>query len=123
MKKIIIIIICMLMLCSCDKEEKKKLSSCNEMENNKYSIIFHSNGGEEIETIDICDDCIRPEDNSLPKLTKKDYVFGGWYYDSIFLMKVDGKTIDELKVEIEKDEMGCDYKYKNVNLYALWIKK
>ncbi len=123
MKKIIIILLCIFILCSCDKKEKNLSSSCNEIENINYKIIFHSNGGNEIDTIEICDECERPADNSLPTLYRKNYIFGGWYYDSIFLMKADVKTIDELRIETEKDDLGCDYKYKDINLYALWIEK
>ena len=128
MKKSVIIatllITCIIILLVVNRKEKKKDNDieCDVFQNNKYSIIFHSNGGPEIETLEICDDCNRSEDNSLPVIAKKDYNFEGWYYDSLFLMKADVKTIDELNVSIEKNNEGCDYKYKDINLYALWTK-
>lgn len=129
MKKKIILIIVMLLiivvLLIFQKKEvnKDKIGDCNVFQNNPYRVIFHSNGGPEVETVEICDTCERSEDNKLPVLAKKDYYFGGWYYDSLFLMKADVKTIDELELSIEKDVNGCDYKYKDIELYALWIKK
>ncbi len=122
MKKIIVLLLCLFILCSCGKETNLS-KDCDVFEDNPYKIIFNSNGGEEIESIEICENCERPKDNFLPVLTKKGYNFEGWYYDSMFLMKADVKTIDELKVSIDRDVKGCDSKYLDINLYALWTEK
>ena len=127
-KKIILIIVIVLVIIGLlvfQKKEVKKdiLSDCNVFQNNAYKIVFHSNDGPEVETIEMCDTCERSEDNKLPVLARKGYDFGGWYYDSLFLSKADVKTVDELEVPIEKDVNGCDYRFKDIDLYALWVKK
>ena len=123
MKKGVILLICLVLLCSCGKNKNNNTKECPGFYSNKYKVIFNSNGGTQYETIEICDICERPDIDLLPEPTKKGYVFGGWYYDDLFFSKADVKTIDQLEPSIFKDEVGCDRGYKDINLYALWIKK
>ena len=122
MIKIVILLVCLILLCSCGKKVEK-VSECPEFYNNKYKVIFNSNGGNNYESIEICDICERPDIDLLPEPTKKGYIFGGWYYDELFLSKADVKTVDQLEPSIFKDDRGCDKGYRDINLYALWIKK
>ena len=83
---------------------------------NKYKIIFDSNGGEYIEPIIMENDTIE----SLPTPYKEGYIFKGWYYQDqlidlpmvninmldIFLCAHWLQTIDEYEVEeIENNEL------------------
>ena len=123
MKKIVVILICLIILCSCGKKTTPVKKDCPEFKGGEYKVIYHSNGGTEYSDVRMCETCERPEVDLLPQPTKKDYIFGGWYYDELFLSKADVKTTDELESLIYRDERGCDLKYRDINLYALWIKK
>lgn len=122
MKRTIILLICLLFLCSCGKK-KSNDNKCKELKDWEYKITFYSNGGTEFEEIKMCEKCERPEIDLLPVPTKKNYIFGGWYYDEVFLSKADVKTVDELELKRYQDKKGCDIKIKDINLYALWIEK
>ena len=119
MKKILIIL-ALILLCSCSKKESNVIV-CPEFYKNTYKIVFDSQGGSTVESIKICSTCENNETSTLPEPTRKGYEFGGWYYDKLFLMKVESNDINTIKPKIKRDANGCDYSYNDIYLYALWF--
>lgn len=54
--------------------------------------------------------------------TKEGYIFEGWYLDSKFTQKVEGKTTDDIKFTPVYDDNNCLTKYEDVVVYAKWSK-
>ncbi len=119
MKKGLLVIITILFLCSCSNKEVSNVVSCPEFYKNSYKILLYSDG-KVLDEKEVCTYCETNETIELPTPVKKGYVFNGWYYDELFLNKVDELNI---KPNIKRDKNGCDYSYNDVKLHALWIEK
>ena len=119
MKKLIIILFCLLLI-SCGKKDNK---SCTELNEGNFKIHFVSNAEIEIPDIEVNIGGIDEESILLSKPEKRNYEFGGWYYDRAFLTKVDGEYSSDVKKSYETDDLGCKTNYKDVTLYALWYEK
>ncbi len=120
MKKWIVLVLALLILCSCSKEEESNVISCVDFYKNNYKIIFYSDN-EKLSEMNICPLCDKVEDLPIPD--KKGFVFNGWYYDELFLTKVEGNTTSNITPNIKRSVNGCDESYNDINLYALWIEK
>lgn len=84
-----------------------------------FKVIFNTNGGNEIEPYIHCSNC-KPKDK-MPKPTRKDYNFEGWYYDSAYTKKVSVDDIRKITYTQRYDENGCVL-LTEVILYAKWSK-
>jgi uncharacterized repeat protein (TIGR02543 family) len=91
---------------------------CPTIEGGSFELIYETNGGSKLGSTTVCRGCGTYSD--LPVPTKSGYTFGGWYYDSTFMTKVEGNSTSDIKEIGHYDSNGC-YSYdKSITLYAHW---
>lgn len=93
----------------------------------KYNLIFETNGGENIETIQLCPGCstIGEKTNldyELPILKKESYEFDGWYADSNYEKKIDSLEEDYEIIDFieDFDSDNCSLNTYTGKIYAKW---
>ena len=113
MKKILLIT-CLLLLCSCTINNNK-IVKCPELIEDSFNINFHTDGGSEIKSILYK----VSSDINIEDPVKEGYRFAGWFYEESFLNKFSGIIIPNYT----RDSNGCENGFRDIDLYALWIKK
>ena len=119
LESICLLTICLLLL-GCEESEIK-VTDQKEYARNEYN---NGNNGakEEIEPIHVCIACAPDTYSELPKVTKDGFTFGGWYYDKEFFDIVDIEKTNEITPQQDYDDDGCVIGYKDITLYAKWVK-
>lgn len=88
------------------------------------TMKFDTNGGNEIPDLHYCSvNGCGVDSFKLPVPEKEGYTFLGWYTDSTYSQKLDetfSKSVDNKKVALLPDEVGCDVKMAHTTLYAKW---
>lgn len=122
-------IICLLIMCVCllgCEEEKIKVTNqkeCEPFTGGGYNLLFETDGAKEnIEPMHVCIACAPETYSELPVVTKDGYVFGGWYYDKEFSDIVEIEKTYDITPQQEFDEDGCVIGYKDITMYAKWVK-
>ena len=88
----------------------------------RYVIKFVTNGGNELENVELCTECSDFMNAQLPTTTKDGYSFFGWYADEELTIPVSvSKNWNRVPKEIVRDNEGCATGEIMVTLYAGWI--
>lgn len=87
-----------------------------------YDIKFVTNGGNELENMELCASCGDFLVAQLPTPTKDDYNFLGWYADENLTIPINSVADDwdQTVVQYEYDNENCQTNKMNVTLYAKW---
>ena len=94
---------------------------CNNLEGGTRKLIFNTNGGSTLNSIDVCVGCAANTYSNFPTPTKNGYTFAGWFYDSGFTKAVMGDSVNTIPVEYLYDSDHCEVGYKDVTIYAKWV--
>lgn len=84
------------------------------------SIVYNTNGGNQISNSSVCLVCGITSFPKLPVPTKSGYIFDGWYYDVDLTRKVDATTVDQVNFYSEYDTKGCKKPGSTTYLFAKW---
>ena len=101
--------------------KKKKQKECEPLEGGGFRVSYVDDGVE----IFFCHVPIDAQDSDYDDIyiPKKDgYTFDGWYYDEAFTNKLEITNTIHLPRTPIYDENNCHIGYKNITLYAKWIK-
>ena len=66
----------------------KSNKECVPFTGGSFSIIFNTNGGDEISSMSVCIACSPDSYLDLPVPVRDGYVFDGWYYDNGLGIKI-----------------------------------
>lgn len=94
---------------------------CDSITGGSFSLIFKTNGGENIQSLKVCIACSPDSYESIPIPKRYGYTFEGWYIDDAFSTKFSGSTTAEVKPISKLDDKNCIIGYKDIYLYAKWI--
>lgn len=88
------------------------------------TMKFETNGGEAISDLHYCyvNGC-GADSFKLPIPKKEGYTFAGWYTENTYSQKLNetfSKSVDNNKIALIPDEVGCDVKKVHTVLYAKW---
>ncbi len=103
-----------------DSPEKKE---CNSIDGGSFNLIFNTNGGKEISSMNICIVCSPDSYKSIPTPVRDGYNFGGWYYDKELTKKIEFTSTKDFEVIPEYDSNKCIIGYKDIEIFAKWIEK
>ena len=122
-------IVCLLTMClflfGCEEGEIKVTNQkeCEMFTGGGYNLIFETDGAKEtVETMHVCIACAPETYSELPVITKDGFTFGGWYYDKEFSDIVEIEKTNEITPQQDYDDDGCVIGYKDITLYAKWVK-
>jgi uncharacterized repeat protein (TIGR02543 family) len=101
--------------------KKKKESECKPIEGGEFRVSYISDGQEIYFTHVHIDSRDEDFDNLyIPK--KEGFTFDGWYFDSTYQNKVGVVNSKDLPRTPIYDQNNCHIGYKDITLYAKWIK-
>ncbi len=101
--------------------KKKKKKECEPIDGGSFRVSYIDDGVE----VYFAHVPIGIPDSDYDNIytpTKEGYTFDGWYYDKEFTNKVTVTSTGNLPHTPEYDEDNCQTGYKNITLYAKWIK-
>lgn len=101
--------------------KKKQKKECEPIDGGSFRVSYIDDGVEVLFShvpIGCPEDAY--EDIYIP--TKEGYTFDGWYYDQEFKEKVNVTNTINLPRTPTFDENECQTGYKDIVLYAKWIK-
>lgn len=89
-----------------------------------YDIKFVTNGGNNLENMNLCATCADFENAQLPTPTRDGYDFLNWYADENLTIPVSSikNDLDQTSMQVEYDGENCPTGKINVTLYAKWEK-
>lgn len=120
MKKVLILSIMIILLTtSCGKKE----AVCQDFTGGGYNLLFETNGGDSIPSMNVCIACSPSSYPEVPTPKKKGYKFEGWYYDIELTIKVDATYTYQINPVLKYNENNCHTGYEDVTIYAKWSKK
>lgn len=102
------------------KSEEKK---CEPIVGGSFTIHYNSLGGNDIEDAKVCVACSPDSYEDLPTPEKEGYVFDGWYFDRFLKRRVSGTSTLSISPRKSVNEEGCEIGYKDIFLYAKWVKE
>ena len=100
----------------------KSNKECVPFTGGSFSIIFNTNGGDEISSMSVCIACSPDSYLDLPVPVRDGYVFDGWYYDNGLSKMVESTNSIDIK-PIPQYDNNCTIGYKDIEIYAKWVKK
>lgn len=101
-----------------NKEKVKK--KCIPFTGGSFSLIFNTNGGEEIDSMSICIACSPDSYLDIPTPKKDGYNFDGWHYDKDFTKKIEFTNTKDFKAIPKYDKDKCMIGYEDIEIFAKW---
>ena len=103
---------------SLDTDKIKK--QCTPFTGGSYTLKFDTDGGDEIEDMNICIACSPDSYKDIPIPEKEGFTFDGWYSDKKLTKKIDFTNTKDIKAVPKYDKDKCMTGYKDITLYANW---
>lgn len=119
---IAVVFIMVVSICA-KKGNKLNEQKCTMFSGGSYDLIFETNGGTKIDSLSVCIACSPDSYVDIPTTEKKGYTFDGWYFDKELTKKVETKSTLDITPIQNKDKNDCLTGYKDITLYAKWLKK
>ncbi len=105
------------------KNDKSKKEECVFLDGGSYNLIFNTNGGKEISSINICIACSPDSYENIPTPTRDGYNFDGWYFDKELTKKIEFTSTKDFEIIPEYDKNKCIIGYIDIEIFAKWIEK
>ncbi|MBR4261829.1 MAG: InlB B-repeat-containing protein [Bacilli bacterium] len=105
------------------KKDSPEKEECNSIDGGSYNLIFNTNGGKEISSMNICIVCSPDSYKDIPTPVRDGYNFDGWYYDKELTNKIEFTSTKNFEVIPEYDNNKCIIGYKDIEIFAKWIEK
>ena len=105
------------------KKDSPEKEECNSIDGGSFNLIFNTNGGKEISSMNICIVCSPDSYKSIPTPVRDGYNFDGWYYDKELTKKIEFTSTKDFEVIPEYDNNKCIIGYKDIEIFAKWIEK
>ena len=106
-----------------DHHLKEKRERCDAISGGAFHLVFETNGGEELSTMHV-GIAVSPDSyDDLPVPSKEVYDFEGWYYDKELTKKVAVTSSRDISPIPNYYKNKCLIGYKDIILYAKWVKK
>lgn len=127
-KKIIVLVVLLLIAAVVigiliDHHLKEKRERCDSISGGAFHLVFETNGGEELRTMHV-GIAVSPDSyDVLPVPSKEGFDFEGWYYDKELTKKVDATSSRDISPVPNYYKNKCLIGYKDITLYAKWVKK
>ncbi len=105
-------------------EKVTSSSGCSISTNNNIKLTYKTNGGNTISNTYVCVNCVAESYLSLAIPKKSGYTFDGWYSDEKLTKKIESNNTKEI-VKLASaiyDSNNCITGYKDVTIYAKWLK-
>ena len=96
---------------------KKK---CMPFTGGSFNLIFDTNGGEELESMNICIACSPDSYLDIPIPEKEGSKFLGWFTDKEFTNPIHFTNTKDLKSVPKYDKNNCMIGYENITIHAKW---
>ena len=98
----------------------KIIKQCKPFTGGSYTLKFDTNGGDEIEDMNVCIACSPDSYKDIPIPVKEGYKFLGWFTDKEFTNPIHFTNTKDLKSVPEYDEDKCMIGYQDIKIYAKW---
>ena len=95
---------------------------CKPFTGGSYTLKFDTDGGTEIEDMNVCIACSPDNYKDIPIPEKEGYTFEGWYTDKEFTNMVSITNIRDFEPVPKYDKNKCKIGYQDITIHARWSK-
>ena len=95
---------------------------CKPFTGGSYTLKFDTDGGTEIEDMNVCIACSPDSYKDIPIPEKEGYTFEGWYTDKEFTNLVSITNIRDFKPVPKYNKDKCMIGYEDITIHARWSK-